>query len=217
MRLTRRDGLGGDRRGRRRRGLIDGGGRPARPAARRGRPGGRRAAAAAARPVRSARNAAARRWPAGPASTSGTSAAVCTLPAFTVMVFTLTGLIGSPEPGFGARAKRRRGRGGGASARARPARRGALGGDRATGRHHVVADRAQLAASPRPAGAGDVRRRRGNLARLGDLGDGAVARGARDVLLDQAAHARVARARRTRRRAPRRRCGDCRAAPTTPD
>src|SRR3954452_25176964 len=31
----------------------------------------------------------------------GTSIAVCTLPAFTVMVFTFTGLIGSAEPGFG--------------------------------------------------------------------------------------------------------------------
>src|SRR3954453_10940392 len=31
----------------------------------------------------------------------GTSIADCTLPAFTVMVFTFTGLIGSAEPGFG--------------------------------------------------------------------------------------------------------------------
>src|ERR1043165_1344008 len=31
----------------------------------------------------------------------GTSIAVCTLPAFTVMVLTFTGLIGSAEPGLG--------------------------------------------------------------------------------------------------------------------
>src|SRR5690242_8661841 len=31
----------------------------------------------------------------------GTTIAVCTFPAFTVMVFTFTGLIGSAEPGFG--------------------------------------------------------------------------------------------------------------------
>src|SRR5947199_6106746 len=37
----------------------------------------------------------------GAGAVSGTSIAVCTLPAFTVIVFTFTGLIGSPEPGLG--------------------------------------------------------------------------------------------------------------------
>jgi hypothetical protein len=37
----------------------------------------------------------------GALATSAESDAVCTMPALTVMVFTLIGLIGSPEPGCG--------------------------------------------------------------------------------------------------------------------
>ena len=94
------------RHGSRRRDLIDGGrwggAAPPRPAARRERPGARRGGGdAGSTGALLAKCGGATVACGARRDQRDQRSAVCTLPALTVMVFTLTGLIGSPEPGCG--------------------------------------------------------------------------------------------------------------------
>ena len=153
-------------------------------------------------------------------STSGTSDAVCTSPAFTVMVFTLIGLIGSPEPGCGAFACAGAACGGERVADGR--RRGLdLGGGRDGDRSHRVGTRkGRLRAHAAAAAIGsgpELRRAPRPRQRLPSSRRSWRRCGwsRRWRYAARSARACAHRARRpTRRRARRRRCGGCRAAPT---
>ena len=186
MRMTRRGRAGRDRDGVRRGHLIGRGGRPASRAAAWREPG------AAAHGALLAKCGGATL--AVGAGDIGTSIAVCTLPAFTVMVFTLTGLIGSPEPGFGWRDSEDAT---GGAAWIAGATWAGLVSPSATlfGRHRCHRVGSRETADRRACGTVGLRlrRRRDDLGALGDLGDRALRRAARDVLLDQHAHARIAR------------------------
>ena len=219
-RAVRRRGRDGHGRRPRPSGRPRPGGAELRPAARRARPGARRerggaAASGGARgEVRAARRLACGvgRGERRPAS------AVCTLPAFTVIVFTLTGLIGSPEPGFGWRDSAVAAQTAAVWLSAGAGRSPLRGRDELRDRRHRVGARDGAAAS----GCGD-RRALPTSARGRDLASSR--RSSRPCGGSRRSRCAARSGRACARRAPRRsgrpapppRCGDCRAAPRSRD